>query len=267
MTTLSSLKTDNLKMLSFAISVFIALFIYANAFQDGKPSCKKYFLNSYLYLIFGVLIVGLVSSNKHVFQQSIKQYHLLFNFILTIILIVALNYMKSSLLYPKYVILSHFMWLGIMILLGTSVSPLIHFSQNTILFECLVITLSILIAMTSVTFMLEKYFDKNKKVLDNLGIALFVSLLAIIIFELAFIFMSYLNPKNYSPIINKRISYVVIVLFTLFLLYDTSRIIQRSKICTEDPKSINYPNYPKESLKIILDVLNIFVRLVGVRRR
>ena len=58
----------------------------------------------------------------------------------------------------------------------------------------------------------------------------------------------------------RGISYFVILIFMGFILYDTKRLQINAKECVK-------ADYIRESLKLFLDILNIFVRLVGLGRK
>lgn len=119
--------------------------------------------------------------------------------------------------------------------------------------------------MTLVVYLFPKFFESTYGIL---GVGLFVSLLSIIIIELIYlIYRSVALKKDYSfSEINKYISYFVIVLFTVFISFDTQTLKNRSKTCKES-SIFDYPNYPFESLDIILDLINLFVRILGLSGR
>ena len=87
-------------------------------------------------------------------------------------------------------------------------------------------------------------------------VGLLVALLAVIIVELTMIFMGNYDYKTY-----RMISYFVILLFSLFVSYDTTKMFEYAKNC------VNSANYPKASVGFFLDLINLFVRLVGVNRK
>ena len=60
---------------------------------------------------------------------------------------------------------------------------------------------------------------------------------------------------------HRTVSYVVIVVFSLLVSYDTSRIFMLADRC------VNYPNYPKSSITFFLDVINLFARIISLRSR
>ena len=83
-------------------------------------------------------------------------------------------------------------------------------------------------------------------------VGLLLALIAIIISEI------YLYLTNqYTNDLYKIISYIVIFVFSLFIIYDTSRLYEYSKQC------VNSPNYPSLSTGLFLDIINIFSRLMN----
>tara|TARA_B100001175_G_scaffold317722_1_gene335963 strand:- start:5214 stop:5537 length:324 start_codon:yes stop_codon:yes gene_type:complete len=87
---------------------------------------------------------------------------------------------------------------------------------------------------------------------------LLIALLSIIVIEIFNIFFT----KDYAFSSTHRIiSYVVILVFSLFISYDTARIFTLADKCT------NYPNYPKSSLSFFLDVINLFARIISLQSR
>ena len=86
---------------------------------------------------------------------------------------------------------------------------------------------------------------------------LLVALIMVILIELYFIFIKQGYPAN----IHRYIGYFVITLFSLFISYDTQLMFEEAEQCRK------YANYPESSLKFILDIVNIFVRLLSLRRR
>ncbi len=95
----------------------------------------------------------------------------------------------------------------------------------------------------------------------KLGPILLVLLIAGIFVEL-FSLLLFRNSivKGNRPPLFKVMSYIFIVLFMLFILYDTKRLQINAKNC------IN-ADYIKESLGLFLDIFNIFVRLLSLNTR
>ena len=223
-------------------------FIFNFAFKDGKPSCKPYLINTYLYLALAITFIGFVLTSKYVEKNAVEILPL---FLFTIIGIIALSYTKN-------IIASHVIWLGIVLLLGLMIAPLFYLVQdenNQQVFNALLSTLVVFFMSTIVAFIGH---DSIKKHLGSFGLILFVILLSIIFIELYYIFIAKSYPRN----THRMISYFVIVLFSFYIVYDTVRIKERAKLCSET----NPANYPKESLDFVLDVINVFVRFLSLSR-
>ena len=105
--------------------------------------------------------------------------------------------------------------------------------------------------MTSTYFMFPQFFNKNY---NFLGMGLFISLLSIIIVELLKLILSS-TPAN----LHKYTSYIVILLFSIYVAYDTTTIMKLEKICK------NMPNYPKLSVGFFLDMVNLFTRILYLK--
>ena len=108
--------------------------------------------------------------------------------------------------------------------------------------------------MSSIVYIYPEFFK------STYGIAmgsLLLILLAIIIFELTMIFTTdYGRTQSY-----RYVSYLVIIVFSIFISYDTSRIFELAEKC------VKYPNYPQSAISFFLDILNLFVRIVSLRSR
>ena len=106
------------------------------------------------------------------------------------------------------------------------------------------------------SFFLDKIFEKIINHVGPVGIFLLICLIAVILYELFYIFFQKSYPKKKRRIV----SYFVVVLFALFIIYDTVLLQKRAMMCSN---STNPANYPKESVNIILDLLNVFVRFLN----
>ena len=65
-------------------------------------------------------------------------------------------------------------------------------------------------------------------------------------------FIMFLFPRQHK--INYALSYFSLVLFSLFMLYDTKKLIKKAKQCVK-------ADYINDSLGVVLDSLNIFSNL------
>ena len=86
---------------------------------------------------------------------------------------------------------------------------------------------------------------------------LMVTLLIIIVLEIYYIFFT----KNYAFSNTHRIiSYVVVLVFSLLVSYDTARIFMLADKCN------NY-QIIQNQVSHFLDVVNLFVRIINLRSR
>ena len=92
----------------------------------------------------------------------------------------------------------------------------------------------------------------------KMGPILFWLLLIGIIMET----ISYTLLKNYDSTF-KMYCYFFIILFTFYLLYDTKKLYVNANLC----KEVEGADYVKESMGIFLDILNLFARITGLKRR
>lgn len=236
------------------LCVIFIILISNYAFKNGTPTCKNYLSNTYLYLAFALSILGLVSGSlpKTGKVATIIQNGFFVWFVLLIGLVIWFSFIPS-----KNILGTHFLWLALILLFAFIISPLIGISSGDTILQAIMITIFIFLAMTIVAVMFE---DKLRGHLSLIGTSLIITLLAVIVFELFAIFTGFYK-KNEN--IRRIVSYFVIFIFSIFLIYDTVSIRKRAGECSE---KFNPPNYPRESFNLFLDIINIFVRMLGLSR-
>jgi FtsH-binding integral membrane protein len=238
-----------------------------NAFTNGKPTCDNFILNVYLYLAFSIVAVGLScyiynyylngdsDRNKYLpIAQTMTSgnfgIYIIISYLICFGLIFYLSFSESF--GNKKFKSIHVFWLLFLFLISSGVYPYFKsLEYKDIIEDSILITSSIFAVMSAIVFMFPDFFDKTYNFMTT---GLLVSLLIIIIFELGNAFFN----RNLNSLIKnfKMTSYAVVVLFTLFVSYDTQRMIMLKEMCS------SLPNYPKFSLDFFLDILNIFKRIV-----
>lgn len=249
----------------------ILLYIIKNsAFKNGNPTCDNFILNVYLYLAFSIVAVGLSTyfynyifnppNTRHKYMSSMEAFntggfglYIILAYLICFGLIFYLSFSESF--GNKNFKFIHIIWLLFLFLISSGVYPYFKsIEYKDIVEDALLITGSIFAIMSSIVFMFPTFFEKTY---NFMTMGLFISLLVIILFELGNIIF---NRDPVSLIKNyKTTSYIVIILFTLFVSYDTQRMIMLKEMCS------SLPNYPKFSLDFFLDVLNIFKRIVFLK--
>jgi FtsH-binding integral membrane protein len=235
----------------FVLLLLLLLYTIAiNSFKKGKFTCNKYLLNTYLYIMltFNILIIInlTLEHNKVVLPLSLP-------------MLIALLFINIGIIFlihridPEKVVLKHMVWLLFVLIISLIVYPLYVNSSKQVVISALFTTLFLTFVLSAVAYIKPEWISLSW------GPILFFALLAVIIMELLLIFLFRNNLGARSGLF-RGISYVVILIFMGFILYDTKRLQINAKECVK-------ADYIKESLKLFLDILNIFVRLVGLGRR
>lgn len=243
------------------LSIFILYLISSSSFKNGMPTCNNFVINTYLYLAFSICFLGLSVHYIHKWlfgattdymklSKSLMKYFFLL-FLLSIGLII---YIASS---PTFdttnrVFINHFLWLLFILIFGVILIPRVKSNQvGKFVDEAVYLTAMIFIVMSSLVYAFPVFFSKT---FNFMYISLLISLIVVIILELLNFFIV---SEKMEFIANRRIiSYIVIIIFSMYVSYDTQKVLQLSKICK------NYPNYPKTSVSFFLDVINLFSRIL-----
>jgi len=219
------------------------------AFKKGFPQfvCSNYVLNTYLYLVlsWGIILSTVVSLNKYkvplstIFAGPVT----IMLFLSSIVMIIGLSTIP-----PKYFFTKHIMYLFEIAILGIFLYPL--YKNNKDLFNHVGLTTLIVLISLSVI----SYYNQNL-IKDSWGYYLFFGLVVLLIARFVEIFLLFNKSIDGT---SKTLSYFAIALFSLYIMYDTKKVIVNSKNCVN-------PDYIKESLNLFLDSLNMFTNIYHVR--
>lgn len=235
-------------LLIFCVLVYS---IAINSFKDKKFTCNKYLLNTYLYILltFNILaIMMLFMEYKNVnFRPNLIIFFAIF--FLTLGCIFAIHKIDS-----EQVLLKHLVWLVFVLLIGLMFYPMyINVPDKKMIISAMLTTLGLVLVLSAIAYKKPEYISLSW------GPILLFLLIGVIIFELVtLIIMGF--TKTYNSMLLRGISYFVIMIFMGFILYDTKRLQLNAKACVK-------ADYIKESLKLFLDIFNIFVRILGLRMR
>jgi FtsH-binding integral membrane protein len=249
------------------ITIIILFMINKYSFIDNTPTCNNFVLNVYLYLALSICSIGLFSyfinntiydnkdkTNAVSFVKTLNNlgpYYLLsivFTFIFIFLIAFTNEFTKSGVMY------NHLIWGLFLFFISVTIFPKFK-DPSTYKFidDAFLMTITIFITMTATYFLFPNFFNKNY---NFLGMGLFIGLLSIIIVELLNLFLSS-NPSN----LHNYTSYIVILLFSTYVAYDTTTIMKLEKICKD------MPNYPKLSVGFFLDMVNLFVRILYLKSK
>ena len=209
------------------INIIIMIFLYSNAFVNGVPSCNRYTLNTYMYIVLGILT--LFSSLKSLDNRKIKV-----DFSILSIILVISSFIAVIQTNPDKVLLNHAFWFTFLTSLAYTIFPIIQNSKHkSLIMNSLLLILFSTFSMTTLIQINPEFIDMSMK---N------IILIIIIIGILSELLNKYLFKQTDSL---KMITFLYTVIFSITLLLDSKRIKQNSKSCKSTP------DYPKSSLKAL----------------
>lgn len=244
-------------VLSITAVLFLLIVTILNtAFnKNGKFTCSRYILNTYLYVVLALIFISLLLSifkYKKIFLFKNMNIHpYLFMMILfggligSVIGIVTID--------PKKVVLKHLFWLVFVLLITLSFHP-IHYSYyqaglGKMITIAFLTTLVLVLALTAIAFI------RPDLIKLSWGPVLFFLLLGVIIMELLLLLIKGFVPTK----MHRLISYIIVFIFMGYLLYDTKMMQIRAKQCVEGKA-----DYIRESVNIFLDIWNMFLRILSL---
>lgn len=227
--------------MEYIIALFLTcLAIIHFAFKDGKWTCKNYILNTYLYILLAIIIIFMEA-------KYLQNYHLLkapffLIFVISIVLLFALFYVRN-------IYLVHILWLAFILFMGYFFTfTFKQMSSKGILESTLITTFVIVFSLSFIAFW------KPQLISLSWGPVLLMALLVGIILRITLMFLG----ESYS-MYSLMLSYAMVFLFSLYILYDTKMIQVMAKRC-----SLNNVNYAVSSLNIFLDILNLISNFTDI---
>lgn len=237
------MKNNSIITTGLLIIILITLIIN-KAINKGKFTCNNYILNLYLYLSLSLLLLAFISIilEKKVDFNSRKQ--LFFGF-LGIICILGMHFVYN-------IYISHIIWLLFIFSIAQSFLPMIYIlKKKNVFIKTLVSVVIIVLFLTIIAFNKPEYISLTW------GNFLIIALIVGIVLQLVQLFTGEGSSK-----LNLFLSYTFVLLFSLFLLYDTKIQQVKALNCQNLVNNFKiYPNYPRESLGIFLDIINLFTNL------
>ena len=229
--------------------IFVSLIfgIANSAIKDKKFICNRYILNTYLYIILTFIIIALqvliMEYNKIKFNPNMILYVGIF--ILSLICVIGISVIKA-----ENMILKHGVWLTFIILMSLMFYPMymLYSKQKGLIMSSILTTLILFLGLSFVAYLRPDLISLSW------GPVLFVILIGGILTELLMMFFVTGNKSNSL----KYMSYFFIVLFMLYILYDTKRLQVNAKNCVK-------ADYVSESFNLFLDIWNIFIRILSLK--
>ena len=194
--------------LQIAIPVLFGA-IYFSAFKNGKQTCDRYFLNYFLYLLMSFAIYYYTMNEVDI---DIKG--------LSIIVFIGLLGVIFAFSVVENIYVKHLLWVVLIVCLGI-ISKRFYEKFDK---EDIKDAMKKLIIILIICVLLALTFPHLLK--PNIEIVLVFALLVTVILRLI---DHFIYDKKYS----KTLTYIVIFIFSAFIMYDTKRVVEFSKKCVD----------------------------------
>ena len=254
---------------SVIIAFIIILYLITQfSFKNGNPTCNNYVFNVYLYLAMSVTLIGLFAyvineliskneSEKHelmplnYLHQKLGWYLLIgavLSFVFIIMMALTPSFSKEGHAF------NHIIWVLFIASISITIYPYFKLEKYaSIVDDALISTSLVFVFMSILVYLNPSFFSGTYSYIVP---GLMVGLLSVILVSLFNIF--FIKDQDTYKQTTVYISYFVIILFSLFVSYDTSNMFEMAKIC------VKYPNYPKSSITFFLDLLNLFTSFINI---
>ena len=236
------------------LCIVFLLLINNFSFKDGVPTCDNFLVNNYLYLALSIMLLGLGVNSLKTWDYTFMNY--MYTFLFSIVLIILISTQNTFQKTMTEVVLSHIYWVLFVLFLSISMAGFLGaFPTQNYMNSTIMLVSAIFVMMSSVVYLFPDFFMESY---NFAMLGLLIALICIIIIELFSLLFANRNDllRTY-----KYTSYAVVFIFSLLISYDTSRVITQAKQCED------YPNYPKTSTSFLLDIVNLFKRIMLLRRR
>ncbi len=239
-----------LPIFQLVVLCFLILAIFKNSFKNGKFTCKNFLLNAYLYIFLSFLSISiLIDTYIHFKVPSIIEIFKTRGFVYFLLILIPslVLLMGTMAISPEQVLMKHTAWLAYISFTAYILYPLAKYAPR-IFTESKLITFVIMTILTAATFMFPQYIKLSW------ASALMTALLGLIVMRLIGMFIPFSSTMHYW------LSYIGLLLFSIFMLYDTKKLIVKAKQCIK-------ADYVNDSMGVFLDGLNIFLDVFSLRSR
>lgn len=214
---------------------------YISAFKNNKPTCDRYMLNYFLYLITTVVLYLTFGELSDEYGLNDNNLALILSFVGSIGIIFAFTVTKN-------VWLRHLLFIVLIFLISMGSKKLYDRFDEEEIKSAIKKLLLILVVCAAIAV---KFPNLIKPGLVNAGM---ISLIIVII-------LSLIDHFVFKGKYNKIISTIIVFIFTMFIIYDTNRVIGYSKKCKSDKNGDKYLNHV---LDMFLNIINVFNNLLNM---
>jgi FtsH-binding integral membrane protein len=232
---------------------------YISAYPDMQavPTCNEYVKNTYLYLMTYVIIMCFMVLALAAYKLPInirKQFEsnlvlVIATFIVYILLYIG-TFMAILLVNKKHLLLKHFLALFFIFLSALFYQfLLIEFGGQEMLIA-LGITVVVFVALSIIAFKFQDLLT------SRVSMAFLIMFIVVVVVELL---VSLIAPFSWFA----RLITLVVMMFIVYIaMVHTKRMIENAKDCEKD----GGPDYVREAMSFFVDMKNIFIRVLSLRR-
>lgn len=214
---------------------------YMSAFKKHKPTCDRYMLNYFLYLITSIILFLTFGELSDEYGLNDNNMLLILSFIGSIGVIFAFAATKN-------IWLRHLLFILLIFLISIGSKKLYDKYDKEEITNSIKKLLLILVICTIIAV---KFPNLIKPGVFN------ASMLALLIVIILTIIDRFVFKGKY----NKIISTLIVFIFTVFIIHDTNRVINYSKKCKTDKNGAEYLN---NVLDMFLNIVNVFNNLLNM---
>lgn len=244
-------------LLSILILVLVQS-IYSNI--NKKLTKNNYIITNYMYIFTGIVLYALTNT---ILEQNNTKLDYVGNRILPLFILTLLALFGILFTPSNQQLQLHLLWIGFVILLSVTGYPIYLLTKQEKMLGKVLLTLAVI-------FMSMSYLAYSNKIewLKNYYSYFVFGLLGLIVFMASDMVFSDINKEQETRF--WYYSLFAIFIFSGLLIFDTQRTIKEGTILEETCKNISHlkcANYPKKSISIFLDLLNLFNNVSNVMGR
>lgn len=221
--------------------VAMAIATYASAFKDGKPTCDRYVLNTYMYAVTYMFTLAWFTAWLMGHPKLLESIDLVK--LLAIFLVYLASYFAVMFIPKDMVLLKHMcsvLWVAVSSVLLAAV---FIFFQTKSIMTAVLLSAVLFVALTLFVFRFPERISSH------------VSWVFLVVFVVMIIAEFVVGMFYPSSILEKAVILAVLMLICYIVLVRTKRIIEEGASCKQ-------PDYPKESVGLVLSFENILLRVL-----
>lgn len=243
----------NVEIIILGILLLAIIIFYTNAINK-KFSVNVYVETTYLYIISSLIVMSIIVLflDKYNFQVS--------PIILIGTIIVTFISLFSLMLIPAYyTVLKHIMLILFITTLAILTLNIYRLADYSNILLKVIITICVIIS--AIIILINLY---GLDFINSLMPYLVFSLLALIIVEVVDLLFGTSEGLSYR---SKIYSWIAVILFTLFLVYDIKKISADGQNIVENCQNLDIcVDYPRQTISVLLDIVNLFSNLTNISR-